>query len=320
MNSTNEPLITIIVPAYNAQEYISECIDSVLNQTYSQWELLIIDDGSTDQTPAFVDQFVKKDPRIYLYHQVNKGVSAARNYGLELARGEFIVFLDSDDLLTQNSIQTRVEAIQGADMAICGYLLFNGGTLSKKMPSASRDTWNRDEAIGNIAIPGELGYQGFLWNKIFRRRIISDNGLCFANGIAYNEDRLYCVSYAILCSRVKLSNETVYYYRQCPTSAMSSLSRMSDNDYCKILSEFTAYDKMLELLKESHELYYYLTALDAHRRAVVLKRTVSKNEKKLNCAFGQAIERYGHIVLRAPLYIIPLKTRIKVLGHVALRC
>ena len=69
MNSTNEPLITIIVPAYNAQEYISECIDSVLNQTYSQWELLIIDDGSTDQTPAFVDQFVKKDPRIYLYQR-----------------------------------------------------------------------------------------------------------------------------------------------------------------------------------------------------------------------------------------------------------
>ena len=106
MNGNNkEPLVSIIMPVYNCGKYLSEAIESILGQTYSNWELLIIDDGSTDDTSKIVDSYAEINTKIKVYHRENKGVSQARNFGLEISKGKLITFIDGDDIYFKNCIQ-----------------------------------------------------------------------------------------------------------------------------------------------------------------------------------------------------------------------
>ena len=315
------PIVSIIVPAYNAQNYIADCINSVIDQTFSQWELLLIDDGSTDQTPALIDDFAKKDPRIFAFHQKNKGVSAARNKGLDQAAGEYIVFLDADDLLTPNSLETRIETIQGADMVIGGITFTdNNGNVIMTTPNCPRKVWTGEDILRIIVVSGEAGYQGYTFNKLFYRSIIEDYNIRFIDGIAYNEDRLFCAMYALHCTYVSIIDEIVYLYRQTPTGAMESLNKMQDTSYRKIMSEFSAFDILMELLNENHKSCYYLTSAEALGRAVVLRRMAPKTEKRLKRGFSKAIRKYGVVVLSAPQNIFPLKKRFKLFAHTIFGC
>ena len=104
-----KPLISIIVPVYNVEKYINDCVDSVINQSYQNWEMILVDDGSPDRCPEYCDKYATLDSRIKVIHQENKGLSEARNVGMRMATGEYLYFLDSDDFLVENSLSTLVE-------------------------------------------------------------------------------------------------------------------------------------------------------------------------------------------------------------------
>lgn len=122
------PLISIIVPVYNSESTLNRCVDSILNQTFHDWELLLIDDGSTDQSGEICDQYDAKDQRINVFHKENGGVSTARNVGLDNAKGSWVTFIDSDDFISINFLSTFVR-FQSSDLYICGIQFINNSTI-----------------------------------------------------------------------------------------------------------------------------------------------------------------------------------------------
>lgn len=311
-------LVSIIMPAFNAEKYIEECVDSIIAQSYADWELIIVDDGSTDSTPQLTDRFSGTDPRIRVVHRENGGVSKARNAGLDIAKGEYVVFIDADDIVPTDSLKARMNLADNTDMVVAGYELFSEDRVIERMPACVRDTWNNHDTVRNIVVPGEIGYQGYTVNKLFRKDIIDDNNIRFEEGIAFNEDRLFCVMYAVHCNVVRLTGEPVYRYRITNTNATSTISKMTDRDIDRFMSEFLAFDLVLETLKEKYTDCFYFGAIDAQHRAIELKKTANEQAARIKRSLNSRIRKYGSIALRAPLSVAGIRKKMKILGHMFL--
>lgn len=311
------PIVSIIIPVYNVQKYIDDCIKSVLAQSFKKWELILVDDGSSDNTPAICDKYEGADVRIHVIHQKNAGVSVARNTGMRVAVGTYIVFVDGDDILPEHSLKNRVDLMKQADMGIAAYEIFGEDVVSNyRMPICSHYRWNKGEAIQNTLLEnGEIGYQGYLWNKIFLRSCIMDNNILFKEGIAYNEDRLFVVQYVMHCNNIRLTDDIVYRYRNNPDGAMGSLEKMKDENCDKIMSEFEAFRILDDLMKMYDRSLYNKCAMEAMNRAIGLNRQVPKCQKRLKCSLQRIIRKFG---LQAIQGKNPLMKRIKIMGHIVL--
>ena len=308
-------MVSIIMPAYNAEKYISETIKSILNQTCKDWELIIVDDGSTDATGLISDKYAASDARIKVLHQTNAGVCKARNTGISKASGELIAFADADDILTPESLAVRVRLMDGADMAVAGYELFDETGVLEKMPGAVRDRWDQHDAVLNIIAAGELGYQGYIWNKMFRKELFEQYSIHFDEKISLNEDRLFCVEYALCCKNVHLSDDLVYRYRITEGNTTSSACRVTEDSIKKISSEFKAFDKAIKLVDNKYKDCYYWAAVEAQYRAVVLKRKMRGESKSLDSYLNKKIQGYGQIAMKAPATVISLKKKAVIAGH-----
>ena len=172
-----KPLVSIIVPVYKVEKYLEKCIASVVNQTYTNLEIILIDDGSPDNCPAICDAWKECDPRIKVIHQPNGGLSVARNEGLKLATGEFIGFVDSDDWIEPNKYEVLLTALleTDADIAVCNYQIETEASNSNiiNTESPKRKQYTPEAALEKI-----FKWQGFIcnfvWNKLYRRAVISD--------------------------------------------------------------------------------------------------------------------------------------------------
>ena len=172
-----KPLVSIIIPVYNVEKYLDKCIASVVNQTYQNLEIILIDDGSPGNCPAICDAWKSRDPRITVIHQQNCGLSVARNEGLKLASGEFIGFVDSDDWLEPQMVEILLTALQEteADIAVCNYQIETEESKATqiKTKSPGRKQYTPEEALTKI-----FKWQGFIcnfvWNKLYQRTVISD--------------------------------------------------------------------------------------------------------------------------------------------------
>ena len=308
-------MVSIIMPAYNAEKDIGECIDSILRQTFTDWELIIVDDGSTDRTAAVCERYAAEDRRIRVIRQENRGVSGARNRGLESVAGEFIAFVDADDLLPPDSISARMELIGNADIAVAGYELFNKEGTLERMPRCVRKEWDTHDAVRNIIAAGELGYQGYLWNKLFRKDLILEKGLRFDERISVNEDRLFCVAYALCCGTAHLSDSLVYRYRITGNNTPSLAYRVKDKDIKRFMSEFLAFDLALAMVRRQYKDCYFLGAVEAQYSAVRQKQRISRAAVNIVRALNKEIRKYGMIALRAPADILGLKKKTAVAAH-----
>jgi glycosyltransferase involved in cell wall biosynthesis len=213
-----DALVTIIMPAYNAQEYIHESINSVLNQTYQNWELVVINDGSTDTTSQTVSSF--GDQRIFLIEQKNKGVSAARNAGLDIARGEYITFLDADDSLPPESLEARVRFLEShTDIDVVdGRIAVKDEnmhkTLRKYVPYYTGPLFSRLIALDDRVF--------FNVCYMFKQKILKD--IRFKEGMSHGEDLLFYLKLSNGQSvRYGYVNSEVYRYRSGHDSAMANL-------------------------------------------------------------------------------------------------
>ena len=181
--------ISVIVPVYNCEKYLPALIDSVLKQTYRNLEIILIDDGSEDESGTVCDTYARLDSRIRVIHQENGGVSHARNRGLEVVTGEYISFIDSDDTLEPNMYELLAKTIQvyGADIAHCGYKHIVGAEIRVVNDTKRVIPQNRSEAV-ECLISGHLFGSG-LWNKLFRSELIRD--IRFHEDLKINEDTLF---------------------------------------------------------------------------------------------------------------------------------
>ena len=245
------PKISIIVPVYNTERYLSRCIDSILEQSFRDFELLLIDDGSKDGSGKICDAYAAKDVRVKVYHQVNQGVSVARNVGLENAKGEWIYFPDSDDELMPNAFEMMMEMVcEKIDFVMCGYNVYNeDGECTYAITTRKQCVISKHDALMEMFCPTIYRYQGYLWNKLFKASIVKGHSMAFAKGIKFNEDRLFNVQY--LChinGDVAYTTSPIYQYIERSTGAMASLTQRFNPDF---LTDLDAFVMMKEPLSES---------------------------------------------------------------------
>ena len=238
-------MLSIIVPVYNTEKYLGECIESILNQTYRDFELLLVDDGSTDKSLEICIGYKRKDSRIKVFHRENSGVSAARNYGLESAQGEFISFCDSDDVIKPKLYEILFDKMiyYGVDR-VCGgyeYLYPDGHCLYCKGRKAD-GLYKKEDLLPVMIDDGTLS--GFLfsgvYNSIFKREIIEKKNIRFNEMIKYNEDSLFSFEYAMCSENLYcLQSQALYLYRQ---HELSSTRKRKKGDKYSVL-----HNKLAEL-------------------------------------------------------------------------
>lgn len=220
-------LISVIVPVYNVEPYLEACLDSILSSTHRDLEVILVDDGSPDRCPEICDEYARKDDRIRVIHQENRGLVAARNAGIALATGEYLTFIDSDDMVSPVMYERMLSVMgqTGADMVCCEHdsrlenLLMECSTPA--VPSALLETYDEQLAV-LIAAPTIRSVTWsycYIWNKLYRRERLT---ISFRNGFWSGEDLLFNWEYICNCRSMAILPEKLYFYRPNPKSIMST--------------------------------------------------------------------------------------------------
>ena len=217
-------LISVILPVYNCEAYLAVCIESVLNQRYSDLELLLIDDGSSDRSGQICDTYAQKDGRVRVFHTKNYGASHARNVGLEQAQGEWIGFVDSDDAADSFLLERLYNgAVQAdADSALCGYTVC--GPDLKPLSSGAHIEQKQQILTGAQALAGVFSdpyyrtRQGYLWNRLFKAAVIQEHQIRFDTDVVFSEDKLFICRCLLHCQRIFYTTAPLYRYRTNPVS------------------------------------------------------------------------------------------------------
>ncbi len=232
-------MISVIVPVYNTEPYLHHCIDSILAQTFTDFELLLIDDGSTDSSGSICDEFAAKDSRVRVFHKANGGVSSARNMGLDNAHGEWVAFVDADDLLYPDFLKTFVTKFsQSVDLYIQGYEDSNGYTLVR-----TERSWVSECLVVELDDIYLDQLFGFVWNKLYKAVIIKDNGLRFNEQITMIEDLLFIYDYLQHSNSAYNINAVNYYYWRHESSACFKKHSFHSwnlfiDKYCNLFSQY----------------------------------------------------------------------------------
>lgn len=291
------PEVSIIVPVYNSIQYIRKCVDSIVNQTYKDFELILIDDGSTDGSDAVCDEYADKYSFIRVFHIANSGVSAARNKGIEIVlseqRSNWIVFVDSDDWMHEKCVEALYNAasIKHLPIAICEYQkVENNKCVSVNEKNLIPEVLNTEEYYkdytANVNSP---------WGKIIHKSCFSD--LRFPVNISCGEDTwlMYQLLYRI--PEISVIREPLYYYYQSPESAMRAAWTP------RMLDVFKVYDEQLEFFKMNHyekafkkTVMMYVFAMEEQIKDCS-KNPANKNyTKMLRRMFRKHLHRYHQIV------------------------
>lgn len=237
----NNPLVSVVMPVYNVEKYVEKAINSVLNQTYSNFELILINDGSEDNSLEICKRFAREDSRISIIDKINGGVSKARNDGIEKASGKYVMFIDSDDIIEKNMLQNMVSSAEGksSDLVICGLFV---------------DTFKNQELIDSYTISekqniilGKYNVRKYfikmiqnsniytLWNKLYKLEIIKLHKLSFNCSLDFGEDLVFNFDYIYNIENIFVDNNCYYHYIQDKDNdSLSSKYREDKIDIIKI--------------------------------------------------------------------------------------
>lgn len=229
----NRVLVSVIIPVFNVRPYLEEALDSAIHQTYQNIEIIIIDDGSTDGSSEICDEYAEKDKRVLVIHQENRGLSAARNKGLDIMKGEMVAFLDSDDAYCPDFIASMIETMNcdKADIAICKYSLYHTSGMmdpykkSLSLPSIKEGIYDRTAALSALA---DRTINHSVWNKLYRRHLWKE--IRFPEGCVY-EDVDVTFRIIDLCRTISVSNRVLYLYRKRSGSILTIRSLKNNYDW-----------------------------------------------------------------------------------------
>ena len=208
------PMVSIVVPIYNAENYLRRCVDSILNQEYTDFELLLVNDGSTDASGDICEEYGDQDPRVIVIQKENTGVSDSRNRALDRARGKYLQFLDSDDWITPDATRLFVRAAEeyGCDMVISDFYRVVGERLSPKGDIEEEGVLTREEFAAHMMENPADFYYGVLWNKLYRRDIVEEHNLRMDTDINWCEDFMFNLEYIRYAKVFYALHAPIYYY------------------------------------------------------------------------------------------------------------
>jgi len=301
-----DPFISVIVPVYKVEPYLRQCVDSILAQTYKNLEIILVDDGSPDRCPWICDDYEKKDKRIRVIHKENGGLSDARNEGLDIATGDYIGFVDSDDWITPDMYEHLMATIlkYHADIAVCDYQESNGKrTLATKSRSRQEKSYTVEEAFREVLLSGEISVT--MWNKVYRRSLFDD--IRFPSGETFEDGAVFFQLFG-KCSCIVHTGKNGYYYRKragsITFSEYHSLSRQVQKNY-RNLKEYlkTRYPALIP------ELRYYKVEEDYYLAAKYLQADGSTNSTGYKAVMN-TIRRDFPVMLRHPRWSIGKKMKV----------
>lgn len=243
------PLISVIVPVYNVEKYLEECLDSIIKQTYKKLQIILIDDGSIDNSGKICDSYQAEDDRINVIHKDNGGLSDARNKGLKIAKGDYLAFVDSDDFITKDYVEYLLKILEkyNADVSVCSKQNFiDGGTIKKKDEEAEVVVYTGIAAMENLLYQKNI--ENSAWGKLYKASLFKD--------IYYPVGKLYedlGTTYKVLYKAKKViwSSEKKYFYRQRDDSIMKKKFTMSNIDRIEVSQDLMRFirDKCKNLHK-----------------------------------------------------------------------
>lgn len=234
------PKISVIVPVYNVEKYLPRCIDSILSQTFKDFELLLIDDGSPDNCGRICDEYAQKDCRVRVFHKLNGGVSSARNLGLDNAQGEWIAFIDSDDYVDENYLAEllKVTELEGTDFVV----ILN----AIKKYTENRYIVLTDESLVDLFSLYEFHRNGCPWGKLYKHNIIRNKNLRFNKNIHLGEDVIFAILYLLeIETVVVISSDKYFYERERPHSLTKTLGTYE----CELLG-YNELSRVIALIKK----------------------------------------------------------------------
>lgn len=241
-------LISIIVPIYNSEAFLDRCIQSILSQTYKHWELLLVDDGSTDTSGKICDSYAAKDDRIHVFHQNNTGVSTARNVGLEKATGEYVAFCDSDDWVDNDWIENLVTCAssENLDIVYCDMVHHYPNNITINVSSAE-DSSNKIEFLKRYL---NTGYS--LCVMMVRRSLIQENSIRGLDGYIFCEDMFLSVNMFIHANRIKHINRGFYHYNRENEDSLVATQKNPQKIRRNMQEGINVIDKLITIFKQQN--------------------------------------------------------------------
>ena len=283
---TKRPLVSIIVPVYNRGETVARCLDSILEQTWRQIEVILINDGSTDDTWSVLQRYGEQDERIVLINKPNSGVSDSRNFGIESAHGEYIQFVDSDDWIPENATEEYVRAIEdsGSDLVIADYYRIRGKQIHQSGDIREGGTYTRTRFAEFMMENAGDFYYGVVWNKLFRRRLIEDHRLSFDDKLAWCEDFLFNLEYLRYAKTITVLKKPLYFYVKTKGSLVNTMTTPANVIRTK-----------LTLFEYYKDLYQSLDLYEKNRLKIQLFLIQAAGDKKSPVdreTYGEVAENY----------------------------
>ena len=298
---------SIIVPIYKAEKYICSCIESILNQRYTDFELFLIDDGSPDKSGEICDNYAKEDKRISVFHQQNKGVSAARNTGLDNVSGQYVLFVDADDMLYPNALSVLKQKLDTSDvnLDLIQFSMNNDYNIYETDDKFSEILNSKDyvqSGTMNVCIGGSL----------FNKDIIKINHLRFNEQIKYAEDQLFIFDY-LKYSRSNIRiNDVLYFYRINNDSAVRNMNSDEVIKSIKILNDYKNTNELSDILlsKQILSFMYYLAVKSMISIKEIRSLYVNVNLNTTNCIIkSKSVGLFYKIAGFSP-YLAILLTRL----------
>ena len=262
-NNMNGSKVSIVVPVYNVEKYLDMCVDSLVNQTYGNLEIILVDDGSTDTSPQMCDKWAENDSRVKVLHKQNEGAGIARSMGMKIAQGEYILFVDSDDYLDISTIEKCIDNAQkkNADIVVFGRKNVRDTKIDEIfLYNEKKDYIGEKEIVEFLSglFNYKIGIGISVWGKLFKLDIIKKNGIDFVSERKFlSEDALFILSIFSYVKRLSVLPENLYYYCYNPVS----LSRKYSSDYQDKTDAFLCKGKELcQVYKYPIDVYYSVCA------------------------------------------------------------
>ena len=299
------PMVSIIVPIYNAEQYLRRCVDSILNQEYTDYELLLVNDGSTDASGDICEEYGDQDPRVIVIQKENTGVSDSRNRALDRDRGKYLQFLDSDDWITPDATRLFVRAAEeyGCDMVISDFYRVVGERLSPKGDIEEEGVLTREEFAAHMMENPADYYYGVLWNKLYRRDLVNRFGIRMDAEISWCEDFMFNLEYVRYAETFYALRTPVYYYVKTKGSLVNQKISITKTVKMKLMM-FEYYNNFYKhvLDEEDYEknrLQVYHFLVDAAKDGFVFPASIPGNRKlgeERSSALQEVISDDGIIV------------------------
>ena len=294
-------LVSIIIPVYNASKYLDECLETVTQQGYTNLEIILENDGSTDDSLLKCREWTKKDSRVKVFTHENWGVSKTRNHAIDQCTGEYLAFVDADDMVASSFIESLVKTIETANADCAVVYHVSGSQYEDTMFSQGEIT----TLTGEQCFPALFGRcQGFLWNKLYRMEIVREHKLCLDEQTVIMEDFLFNAQYFQYCKTMAINDGVQYFYRQQNESAVNRLDNIRWFDGIYVYERI---EKMYQTNKQAMNaiLYAYANWLmetryrikyiesdSAVQRKIVLKKSMQEFDFKQQWSAKQKVKLF----------------------------